>query len=171
MTMIWTEDRVETLKKLWGEGLTASQIAERFEGVSRNAVIGKLHRVGAPPRLAPVAARPIQAKPVQTRPVRRAPTEAAQIPSEDPVFAADLVGVPAIMIEEPGLATTITLQAHMCKWPIGDPAENGFTFCGQSANKGRPYCARHAGAAYKPAYSPVRRGLSPDLSRLVARYA
>ena len=162
MAMIWTDERVETLRKLWTDGLSASQIAQHFDGVSRNAIIGKLHRLGGPSRPQPV----VQARP--TRKPAAEPTTAA--PVEPPVEEAVFETLPA-SAEERGLATTTTLQAYMCKWPIGDPAQTDFTFCGRTADGGRPYCSKHAHTAYRPGFSAGRQGLSPELSRLVARYA
>ena len=165
--MSWTEERVELLKKLWAEGLSAAQIAKRLEVVSRNAVIGKIHRVGPPVRDMPVRIRPSV---LRRTPSERAPrsSSAASRPAEPGVRLAPTLRVVA---EAPGLATAATLQAHMCKWPIGHPDDSAFTFCGQSAASGRPYCAQHANLAYRPvAGVGARNTLTPDLVRLLARY-
>src|SRR5690242_19504857 len=121
--MGWTDERVESLKRLWLDGLSASQIAKQLGGVTRNAVIGKVHRLGLsgratpsqPPRpvyKAPRAPRP--ASPSSLAPRRMAPS----LPEPQPVYC----------VEEPGSATVLTLGAHMCKWPIGDPASDNSTF-------------------------------------------
>ncbi|MDP3383480.1 MAG: GcrA family cell cycle regulator, partial [Phenylobacterium sp.] len=70
--------------------------------------------------------------------------------------------------EAPGSATVLTLGAHMCKWPIGDPSSDGFTFCGRRCSDG-PYCTEHARVAYQPAQSKKRAGGS-DLARSLRRY-
>lgn len=152
--MAWTDDRVTTLKKLWLDGLSASQIARQLGGFpgspdgGRNAVIGKVHRLGLTGRAQP------------SQPARsgfKAPRPARPVTPAAPrrvVVAEELVPVsgmpdPVPRIEEPGSATTLTLGSHMCKWPIGDPASDGFTFCGRrSGNKG-PYCLEHAQVAYQ----------------------
>jgi GcrA cell cycle regulator len=69
------------------------------------------------------------------------------------------------LVEEPGLATCATLGSGMCKWPIGDPGAEGFTFCGRPSHDGRPYCQGHVGLAYRRA-----PGGEAAISRLVARY-
>jgi GcrA cell cycle regulator len=163
--MGWTEERVELLKKLWAEGVSAAQIAKRLEGVSRNAVIGKIHRVGPPPRDMPVRIRPSICKRAPSERVLRAGPEAAR-PSQPGVRLAPMLRV---VTEAPGLATAATLLAHMCKWPIGHPDDCDFTFCGQSSASGRPYCAQHANLAYRPVRASSD-ALSPDLVRLLARY-
>ncbi|MGZ8364372.1 MAG: GcrA family cell cycle regulator, partial [Caulobacteraceae bacterium] len=144
--MGWTDDRVETLKKLWLEGLSASQIAKHLGGVTRNAVIGKVHRLGLSGRAAPSQpARPVFKAP-------RAPRPAVQhvaVRRSEP--SMPVPGTPISMLpEEPGSATVLTLGAHMCKWPIGDPSSDEFTFCGRRASEG-VYCGDHARLAYQPA--------------------
>ncbi len=164
--MIWTDERVELLQKLWSEGFSAAQIARQFDGISRNAVIGKLHRLGRRSEHKPVQVRPQTFKAATVAPLRRAAAVRRATPYSDmPVrFVAQAVGP-----EAPGLATLSTLESHMCKWPIGDPAANDFTFCGQSPSSGRPYCDRHARTAYRPAPGASTGGA--DLKRLIARYA
>ena len=145
--MGWTEERVELLKKLWQEGLSASQIAKQLGGVTRNAVIGKVHRLGLSGRATPSKpARSVFKAPRPARPVslpsapRRIAEPAAHAIHPSPVRYVD---------EAPGTATVLTLGAHMCKWPIGDPALDNFTFCGRRTDEG-PYCHEHAQIAYQP---------------------
>ncbi|MBO42905.1 MAG: global cell cycle regulator GcrA-like protein [Rhodospirillaceae bacterium] len=102
--MEWTEARVDQLKQLWSDGLTASQIAEKLGGVSRNAVIGKAHRLGLSSRPSPIKRKTIQLN---------------------------------------------TVSERMCQWPIGDPGDAEFHFCGEPALHGRPYCAEHCATAYR----------------------
>src|SRR5690606_2741661 len=140
--MGWTDERVETLKKLWLDGLSASQIAKQLGGVTRNAVIGKVHRLGLSGRAAPSKpARPTFKAPRAARPAAAPPSAPRRI--AEPVAttasasAAPVQPAPVRYIEEaPGSATVLTLAAHMCKWPIGDPATDGFTFCGRRASDG-----------------------------------
>lgn len=103
--MTWTDERVECLRQMWLEGKTASQIAS-FLGVSRNAVIGKAHRLGVDSRPSPIKRR------------------------------------------KPG-ATILELTDRMCKWPIGDPRDNEFRFCGKQSVTGLPYCNDHCSKAYQ----------------------
>ncbi|MFN3228244.1 MAG: GcrA family cell cycle regulator [Asticcacaulis sp.] len=174
--MSWTDERVATLKKLWLEGHSASQIAKQLGGVTRNAVIGKVHRLGLSGRAAPSQpARPL------FKPARPARPAAAAAPSA-PIVAAQPaarraeplarpvpVSVPAILDEGPGTATVLTLGAHMCKWPIGDPATDEFTFCGRRSCEGSPYCVEHARLAYQP-QQKKKRDNGTDLARSLRRY-
>lgn len=141
----WSDDRVGALKKLWLEGQSASQIAKQLGGgVTSNAVIGKVHRLGLSGRAAPsqparAVFRPARPKP---RPVQKPPPPVRQAaPSIEPPPEPE---VPQL----PGLATALTLGAHMCKWPIGDPLAIEFTFCGRRADS--TYCTEHARVAYQP---------------------
>jgi GcrA cell cycle regulator len=172
--MGWTDERVETLKKLWQDGLSASQIAKQLGGVTRNAVIGKVHRLGLSGRAAPSKpARPVFKAP---RPARPAAQPAAPRRIAEPVAAQAAtapaptpVPSPVRYVEEaPGSATVLTLGAHMCKWPIGDPSSDGFTFCGRRQAEG-PYCAEHARVAYQPAQAKKRSSAS-ELARSLRRY-
>jgi GcrA cell cycle regulator len=168
--MGWTDERVETLKKLWLDGLSASQIAKQLGGVTRNAVIGKVHRLGLSGRAtpsqpqrstfkAPRAPRPA----IAAAPAPRRALESSSMPAQLP--AQPLVP------EEPGTATVLTLGAHMCKWPIGDPASDGFTFCGRRSDREGPYCNEHARVAYQPQQKKAgsRSGAS-ELARSLRRY-
>ncbi len=159
---MWTEERVALLQKLWGQGYSASQIASQLPGVTRNAVIGKIHRLGKRPEGAAARPRPARAAAhAGRRPVASEARRATPQPQ-------DWTARPfrrSTLLEEPGLATSTTLEAHMCRWPIGDPDEAGFSFCGRSAEGGRPYCQGHSRLAYKNS-----TGSEADISRLFARY-
>lgn len=166
--MGWTDERVETLKKLWQDGLSASQIAKQLGGVTRNAVIGKVHRLGLSGRATPSKpARPVFKAPRPHRPVAAAPSAPRRI--AEPVAQAQPAPAPVRYIDEaPGSATVLTLGAHMCKWPIGDPATDNFTFCGRRQSDG-PYCGEHARVAYQPAQSKKKSGAT-ELARSLRRY-
>lgn len=163
--MGWTDERVEVLKKLWLDGLSASQIAKQLGGgVTRNAVIGKVHRLGLSGRAAPSKpARPVVRMTPRPRPVSvpAAPRRPAALPVAQPTVIARR--------EEPGSATVLTLGVHMCKWPIGDPSSRDFTFCGQPAG-GATYCAHHAAIAYQPVQRKGGRSQAADLARSLRRY-
>lgn len=167
--MGWTDERVEDLKKLWQDGLSASQIAKQLGGTTRNAVIGKVHRLNLSGRAAPSKpARPVFKAPQAPRSL--APAEPRRI--AEPVTKQEVslsVLEPIRYVDEvPGSATIHTLGAHMCKWPIGDPATDGFTFCGRRQDDG-PYCLEHARVAYQPSSTKKRAG--PDqLARALQRY-
>lgn len=173
--MSWTDERVSTLKKLWLDGLSASQIAKQLGGVTRNAVIGKVHRLGLSGRAAPSQpARPAFKAPRPARPAAQAMPSAprrvtpVEAPSASVPVAAAPAPLPAFRHEEPGSATVLTLGAHMCKWPIGDPSSDGFTFCGRRSSEG-PYCIEHARVAYQPQQTK-KKGGATDLARSLRRY-
>jgi GcrA cell cycle regulator len=166
--MGWTDERVELLKKLWQDGLSASQIAKQLGGVTRNAVIGKVHRLGLSGRATPSKpARTGVKAPRPARPVTSAPSAPRRISSEPVSLHAP--APPVRYVEEaPGTATVLTLGAHMCKWPIGDPSQDNFTFCGRRAGDG-PYCHEHSQVAYQPAQAKKRSGAA-ELARSLRRY-
>ena len=161
--MAWTDDRVELLKTLWTEGLSASQIAARLGGVTRNAVIGKVHRLG-------LSGRATNSRSSGPRP-RRAHVPRASRGSSllfgtrgntalKPHYDAepDLAPAPLeeLVIPLHERATINTLKETMCRWPIGDPAEPEFHFCGRKKCGSLPYCEHHARMAYQPAQARRR---------------
>ena len=165
--MGWTDERVELLKKLWLDGLSASQIAKQLGGVTRNAVIGKVHRLGLSGRAAPSQpTRPVFKAPRAPRP---APTPAPRRVDVHHHHVAAPQPQPVFYAEEPGSATVLTLGAHMCKWPIGDPASDSFSFCGRRSETDGPYCVQHAQVAYQPQQARKRSGAT-ELARSLRRY-
>ncbi len=165
--MGWTEERVALLKKLWLEGLSASQIAKQLGGVTRNAVIGKVHRLGLSGRAAPSQpARTVYKAPRPPRPAQTPSLAPRRIAAAPAASAAE--PAPVFYVEEPGSATVLTLGAHMCKWPIGDPASDNFTFCGRRIGEGS-YCAEHARIAYQP-QQKGKRSSANELARSLRRY-
>lgn len=134
--MEWNDERVAALTKLWRDGLSASQVARHLGGVTRNAVIGKAHRLGLTVRDAP--SRPVLGPAPAAR--IRAEIRAAPPPARRPETAPP-VRPP---IEVAPTATLMTLEDDGCRWPIGDPARPGFGFCGRARRRGRVYCDEHA---------------------------
>ena len=154
--MAWTDDRVDELKKLWAEGLSASQIAKQLGGVTRNAVIGKVHRLGLSGRATPSRpARRPAAAPTRTRapsqPAKPRVTARAE-PTTSPVKVLEAAPLP-----NGEFATVLTLKDSMCKWPLGDPATGDFRFCGRRSSAGDAYCEAHAEMAYQPQQRRRRR--------------
>ncbi|MFD2227168.1 GcrA family cell cycle regulator, partial [Microvirga arabica] len=148
----WTDERVELLKKLWTDGLSASQIAAELGNVTRNAVIGKVHRLGlsgrakdAKPAASAAAARP--------RKATRAPSAPAPLPPQPhinnvvvaPIALQPVTQEPSVYVED-DLAvpvservTIMDLRESMCRWPMGDPTKPEFRFCGARSITGLPY--------------------------------
>lgn len=152
MSENWTDTRVELLKKLWGEGLSASQIATELGEVTRNAVIGKIHRLGLSGRVKisahtrpPKAAKP--KRETTPRSVARASRPVDEVaetlpPAEEMTAsgAQNLVGFSGLL----------QLTESTCRWVTGDVGQEFFYFCGDRTKPGRPYCAYHARIAYQP---------------------
>jgi GcrA cell cycle regulator len=167
-TMNWTDERVEKLKKLWSEGLSASQIAAQLGGVSRNAVIGKVHRLclagrakaGGSTTTATRTKRPATSAPrapnyaarIATRTVTR--TTGATVMKEemeiDAVEDQDVAPVSNVVVPMSRRLALTQLTDRTCKWPIGDPMKDEFHFCGNDSPDTSPYCTFHAKLAYQP---------------------
>ncbi|MEM8616288.1 MAG: GcrA family cell cycle regulator [Pseudomonadota bacterium] len=175
--MAWTEDRVDVLKKLWAEGHSASQIAKQLGGVTRNAVIGKVHRLGLSGRATP--SRPVKRPPKLARPKPRLQPDGSVAAQKPPAAPAEktadgvpdkavmLAALPPQPLADGEAATILTLRDSMCKWPIGDPADPNFAFCGRKATCG-PYCAEHAKIAFQPAKKREKKKADYDYVRKIA---
>jgi len=162
--MSWTDDRVELLRQLWLDGKSASQISTQLGlGITRNAVIGKVHRLGLSGRAkSPSAALPR---------IRQKPSAASRAPisgrtaggggqivqgnnalalSIDAAVAARPIYHEDVVVPMSLRVTIVDLKEAMCRWPLGDPSTPDFRYCGiQSAASG-PYCLHHGRMAYQP---------------------
>lgn len=177
--MSWTDERVEKLQEMWAEGHSAAQIAKVLGGgVTRNAVIGKVHRLGlsnrgASPKTgeepdalltdAPLAPPPIEEPVVPHEPEPEPEVVAAEPPAPPrprPPFRPESA---AVSEDRQNLLDSLTeiekgarrislldLTERVCKWPIGDPTDPGFHFCGLPSVPGKPYCAAHVAVAFQP---------------------
>ena len=195
--MSWTDERIATLRKLWGEGLTASQIADVFGDVTRNAVIGKVHRLGLKSRTkvtrktannatnnANVNDNHIQPESPQNADVnstvKNGASEAGKAEtvavSNSNVKMSSMMGNTALKMEEEveakgyyqananednvvsmpshQRAHILQLNEHRCKWPIGDPMQDDFYYCGNTKEAGKSYCEDHCKIAYQ---QPTRK--------------
>ncbi len=171
MTVLtWTDDRVEQLRKLWEAGLSASQIAAELGNVTRNAVIGKVHRLGLSGRVKsgfdkpPRARRPRAARAAfryerSTTRVSTALAAAIAVDAEPEPISYDNV----VPISQ--RVSLLELSEATCHWPIGDPSSPEFFFCGGKALSSLPYCAHHSRIAYQPA-ADRRRGASGQAGRV-----
>jgi len=136
----WTDERVERLKKLFADGWSATQIAKDLGGITRNAAIGKLHRLGlrrgwsAGREASQFVKHQAALKREAKAPKPRAHPPGVPLPKERP--------------HEGPVVELLYLGARHCRWPIGDPQESGFGFCGGEADG--PYCDDHAQVAYQP---------------------
>ena len=140
--MSWTDEKVESLKKLWGSGKTASQIAEIIGGISRNAVIGKAHRLNLSAKIKTRTATSnksfessIEENNTKSRRGRKSKFKSL-------IIEKDFEPENPKQLEE--------LDENSCKWPIGHPDEKTFYFCGRSSLKDFSYCKLHLLYAYQP---------------------
>lgn len=179
--MLWTDERIKDLMKYWSEGLSASAIAARLGGVSRNAVIGKVHRLNLPGRTkgAPATVRVKRCVAVGRKHLTVVETRESAVVAEntsETVKQEAVVPVQATTVQqatisstprtsrtavpennEPDVTVPISrklcieeLSERTCKWPIGDPLQEGFNFCGNNTIKTGPYCTYHAKLAFQP---------------------
>jgi GcrA cell cycle regulator len=170
--MNWNDERVETLKKLWSEGLSASQIAASLGGVSRNAVIGKVHRLKLSSRGRAAAAPARQKKApkaaiaanASVKPAARIATQSRPMPASigatalQVQYETDAVAEVYVRPVHSNVVVPISrrlrlveLTERTCKWPNGDPLAEDFSFCGTDSAETGPYCKYHAKLAYQPA--------------------
>ena len=174
--MSWTDERVELLRKLWSEGLSASQIAAKLGGVSRNAVIGKVHRLklsgrakstkggapkakrSAPPRRGGIAhGGPARTTAYGAPTARAAPvvsggmaaTALKQSPDTQALAVPDLRPIEDIVVPIAKRLPLTELNERTCKWPYGDPLTDEFYFCGHSTEEKSPYCKYHGKLAFQ----------------------
>jgi GcrA cell cycle regulator len=171
--MNWTDERVELLTKLWAEGLSASQIARQLGGVTRNAVIGKVHRLKLSGR-AKTTASPNRAKKTSTsteeiQRTRTNVTATTQLRTRPMVMGNNALKTEMLLdgaaeqryqtSAEPNILvmptsrrlSLVQLSEKTCRWPVGDPMSADFNFCGNECREASPYCSYHSKLAFQPA--------------------
>lgn len=169
--MAWTDQMVEDLKKMWKEGLTTGEIGKRLN-VSKNSIVGKVHRLGLSGRPSPIKKKE-EATPKATEnksvspkpaPEKAAPSKAPaktnvkQKPAEAPKdnfqtclnkeLEKNFLSPNNKEKKNNGFVTLTDLDSHTCRWPIGDPKDENFHFCGKKVKIGQTYCEEHAAIAY-----------------------
>ncbi len=140
--MSWNDEKVNKLKELWGKGNTASQIAEIIGGISRNAVIGKAHRLNLSAKIKTRAATSSQTfdSSIESKDIKSKKSRKSKFKSL--IIEKDFEPENPKQLEE--------LDENSCKWPIGHPDENNFYFCGRTSLKDFSYCKLHLLYAYQP---------------------
>ena len=141
--MSWTDEKVTKLKELWGKGNTASQIAEIIGGISRNAVIGKAHRLNLSAKIKTRVATSSQNLDNSTNEKNiQIKKRGRRSKFKSLIIEKDFEPENPKQLEE--------LDENSCKWPIGHPDEKSFYFCGRSSLKDFSYCKLHLLYAYQP---------------------
>lgn len=148
--MDWTAEAIERLRALWAEGHSTAEIGRRM-GISKNAVVGKAHRLNLPPRPSPIrreaadaAPRPQSVRAPRIAPAAPRSTLPQVSPAAPPAMPAPVAARPVMVVRPFPRASA----ARACCWPIGEPGQPGFRFCSADALTGKPYCADHAAVAY-----------------------
>lgn len=175
MAGLWNSDRTDLCVKLWNDGLSASQVADRLGGVSRNAVIGKIHRLGLAhtkprsTRHATVHARrrvepkyPAQVRRVSDRATNKGPRPGTSFRPESKLPNAPLVSASPLPPEPPKpskLFKLVDLEDNQCRFPFGDPKSKDFGFCGCVKAAGSSYCPGHARLATNAVQPVVRHAV------------
>lgn len=165
--MNWTDERVELLRKLWAEGLSASQIAAQLGAVSRNAVIGKVHRLKLSSRGRSTTSQTRTKKASQGASVTKAaarptpPTRTITTSIGATALQADFDAQPVarhyirpaenVVVPISRRLKLVQLSERTCKWPNGDPLSEDFNFCGNDSADTGPYCTYHSRIAFQPA--------------------
>jgi len=151
----WTDERVELLKKLWSDSLSARQIAAELGGITRNAVTCKVNRLGLSGRAKSTSAGAPRPRKARTsshmlrigRGAIRGNTALAQ------AYEVEVEAEPELIdniIPIGQRRTILELNEQTCRWPVGDPGSGDFFFCGGNTVSGLPYCAYHSRVAYQP---------------------
>ena len=150
--MDWTDENVEKLRQLWSEGLSANEIAKKL-GVTKNAIVGKVHRLCLKARPSPIKSKDntenvketsvVVEVEEQTLTVEQSVVEETEIVEEAPVYVEK-----KIYKRSPSNVKLMELDSHTCRWPIGDPRDEDFCFCGKRVRSGQTYCDEHSAVAY-----------------------
>lgn len=167
--MDWNDETIAELRRMWSEGMSASQVARQLGGgLTRNAVIGKVHRLGLSGREAPSRPRSLGGRPPGSKTQNRTAAVAAPASAIVAAIAASPAKPAAIVVapplplprpaevcEEKASATILTLGEHACRWPIGDPDQGDFGFCGARRLGRGPYCEGHSGVSSRKKAKPM----------------
>lgn len=148
--MIWTDEAVEELKRMWDRGMTTGQIAKALN-VTKNSIIGKVHRLCLTARPSPI--KKTDAEPQEKKQVKKEVPVKEKKKTAEPRQAK--IAVKEVEAKPESKATVETtniplvkLDNHTCRWPMGDPRDDDFCFCGKRIRTGQTYCEEHAAIAY-----------------------
>ena len=161
--MAWTDEMVDQLREMWKQGLTTGEIGKRL-GVSKNSIVGKVHRLGLSGRPSPIKKKDDKEAPAEKKeatestikatkpkaekaPVAKAPKAEKKV-EEQPEIEEKLEISAPVASHHNGKTSLTDLDNHTCRWPIGDPKDENFHFCGRKVRIGQTYCDEHANIAY-----------------------
>ena len=153
--MAWTPELVKELKRLWNKGLTTVEIGNRI-GMSKNAVVGKAHRLGLEGRPSPIK-RDKKVAVLEQASVNEAPQEntenfeeleSSSFPPEEILKGEPIVEMPKSKKGKRKGVQLVDLKPNSCRWPEGDPKDPDFCFCGKECVNGKVYCEEHCAVAY-----------------------
>lgn len=162
----WTAEAVALLTAFWNEGHATAEIGRRM-GISKNAVIGKAHRLGLPPRPSPIRTKGTGKTP--RRRARISPSVSSLLPLRP--ATDDTPPPPPAAPAKPAAPPPARPppRGEPCCWPIGEPGTRGFRTCDAPAQPRKPYCAEHAQAAYVPMQAARGRPDGPNLDHSLRR--
>lgn len=149
--MIWTDEAVEELKRMWDRGMTTGQIAKALN-VTKNSIIGKVHRLCLTARPSPIKKVSIKddskslSNKKSTKTARS--TKSVNTTTKDEPQVKDSRLSPVVSPAEETNIPLVKLDNHTCRWPLGDPRDDDFCFCGKRVKTGQTYCEEHAAIAY-----------------------
>ncbi len=161
--MAWTDEMVNQLREMWKEGLTTGEIGKRL-GVSKNSIVGKVHRLGLSGRPSPIKkkednnstttpAQPVaevEKKTTTKEKTEKKVTKTQVAPKEEKEEVVETIKPQELNKSKHhhGKTMLTDLDNHTCRWPIGDPKDENFHFCGKKVRLGQTYCDEHANIAY-----------------------
>lgn len=148
--MDWTDERISELTKLWNDGLSTAEIGKLL-GISKNAVVGKAHRLRLAARPSPIrrmAVRPATPRVPRATRSTSLPTLPQAATMAAPAKATAVAPAPQPAPRQRVEVPAMLLSNQRCMWPVGHPGDGDFHFCGDRALVGKPYCAAHCAVAY-----------------------
>lgn len=145
---MWTEEKIEKLRQMWEQGKTSNEIAKKL-GVTKNSIVGKVHRLCLKARPSPIKNKDEKAEVVAET------LELSVENEEDLSVSEETAGLDTAKEQKEKKSKKpahclklVELDSHTCRWPIGDPRDDDFCFCGRKVRVGQTYCDEHSMIAY-----------------------
>ena len=146
--MGWTNEQVDELCRLWDKGLTANEIAKKL-GVTKNAIVGKVHRLCLKARPSPIKFKG-EVEPAEPAKLEENgdAVETSELEDTEVQNNVEESAPSNVSTCDCGKIKLVELDSHTCRWPIGDPRDEDFGFCGRKVRAGQTYCDEHSAMAY-----------------------